>query len=208
MAQIKIENLNISVKKYSENSVSDFLMQPVFKNYNFYADENNITGILAPSGFGKTTLLNWIAGILDENFVYNPYQNFGKISYAFQEPRLIPNLTVFENIVLPLKNIYEKEKSESEALFFLKKMELMHKKDVFPFELSGGEKQRACVARAFAFPSDVLLMDEPFQSLDKELKFRILNDLKHHFMENPKTILFVSHDEEELSFFCNKIIKL
>lgn len=196
MADIRIQSLNIKVReKY------------IFKDFNFFAADKKVTGILAPSGFGKTTLLNWISGILDDDFDYSPYCDFGKISYVFQEPRLIPNLTVMENITLPLKKIMGLREREKTAIKYLEKVRLLPKKDSYPKTLSGGEAQRVSIARAFAFPSDLLLLDEPFQSLDQELKMKILEDMRELLNQNPKTVIFVSHNEDELKYLCETIVK-
>lgn len=196
MAAVEIQGLNISTKD-----------KIIYKDFNFTAEKNSVTGILAPSGYGKTTLLNWIAGLLDDKFEHTPYENFGKISYIFQEPRLIPNLTVLENVAMGLYKIYGKNQAKTKALIYLEKMEIAEKSKKYPYELSGGEQQRVSIARALAFPCEILLLDEPFQSLDKELKYKILSYIKEILLENPKTVIFVSHDEQELQFLCTKIVK-
>jgi len=195
MKDLIIENLNIKTKE-----------KIIFENLNLKVSENTVTGILGPSGSGKTTLLNWISGILASDFEYSPYKDFGKVSYVFQEPRLIPNISVLENVMLPVQKVYGKEKACLIAETFLEKVELLHKKDENPEKLSGGEKQRVSIARAFAYKSDVLLLDEPLQSLDKELRQNLLVLIKSLLQENPRTVLFVSHYEEELNFLCDNII--
>lgn len=196
MADINIKALNIKTGE-----------KEILKNFDFFAAEKCVTGLFAPSGFGKTTFLNWIAGILDDDFACNQYCDFGNISYIFQEPRLVPNLTVLENVVLPLKKIMGLKEGVERAIENLEKVNLLNKKDYFPQALSGGEAHRVSIARAFAFPSEVLLMDEPFQSLDNDLKMKILENLKTLLSQNPRTVIFVSHNKNELEYLCDSIVK-
>lgn len=195
MKDIIIENLNIRIGEKS-----------LFENFNLTVKENTVTGILAPSGSGKTTLLNWVAGLLSSDFDYSPYQNFGSISYVFQEPRLIPNLTVLENVMLPIQKKVKKNEVRLIAESFLEKVQLTDKKNLLPESLSGGEKQRVSIARAFAYPAEILLLDEPLQSQDTELRHKLLELIKSLLKANPRTVLFVSHYEEELKVLCDDII--
>lgn len=195
MKDIIIENLNIRIGEKS-----------LFENFNLTVKENTVTGILAPSGSGKTTLLNWVAGLLSSDFDYSPYQNFGSISYVFQEPRLIPNLTVLENVMLPIQKKVKKNEARLIAESFLEKVQLTDKKNLLPESLSGGEKQRVSIARAFAYPAEILLLDEPLQSQDTELRHKLLELIKSLLKANPRTVLFVSHYEEELKVLCDDII--
>lgn len=186
---IKIENLSI---RFGEKNI--------FDNFSIEFECEKITGILAQSGRGKTTLLNWICE--------NEIKNKKSVSYVFQEPRLIENLSAFENILIPLKNIFEKQIANEKAEFFLEKMKLANKKNDFPSKMSGGEKQRISLARALAFPSEILLLDEAFQSLDKETKMEIMTFVKDLLKKEKRTVIFVTHILEEAEFFCDKIVKI
>ena len=120
--------------------------------------------------------------------------------------RLIENLTVFENVYLPLKSIYEKEKAKEIATEYINKFFLGPKINQKVFRLSGGEKQRVAISRAFSFPCHLLLLDEPFHSQDSEKKDFFLNFTKNFINQQNITLLMISHDKNELNFLCEKII--
>ena len=148
---IKIKNLT---KKYGELTVYD--------NFNLELEDGEITCILGESGCGKTTLLNCIARLTE----YDGEISEVKCSYVFQSPRLVPNLTVAGNLKLIRKD-------EKAIDGILEKVRLTDKKNAYPVELSGGQAQRAAIARAFLYDGDFILMDEPFFSLDLKLKKEI-----------------------------------
>ena len=185
----------------------------LFSDFSLELKSNQIIGIKGPSGKGKTTLLNCIADVLpkDNTFVITgsiQKKSNIKISYVFQEHRLIPFISVLKNVMLPLEKIMPKDEAEQIAINYLKEFELLYKKDNFPNELSGGEKQRVSLARAFAYPSDLLLMDEPFQSQDLEKKQRLILMTKNILQKESRAIIFVSHSEDELAQLCEKTFLL
>ena len=185
----------------------------LFSDFSLELKSNQIIGIKGPSGKGKTTLLNCIADVLpkDNTFVITgsiQKKSNIKISYVFQEHRLIPFISVFKNVMLPLEKIMPKDEAEQIAINYLKEFELLYKKDNFPNELSGGEKQRVSLARAFAYPSDLLLMDEPFQSQDLEKKQKLILMTKNILQKESRAIIFVSHSEDELAQLCEKTFLL
>lgn len=185
----------------------------LFSDFSLELKSNQIIGIKGPSGKGKTTLLNCIADVLpkDNTFVITgsiQKKSNIKISYVFQEHRLIPFISVLKNVMLPLEKIMSKEEAEQIAINYLKEFELLYKKDNFPNELSGGEKQRVSLARAFAYPSDLLLMDEPFQSQDLGKKQKLIMMTKNILQKESRAIIFVSHSEDELAQLCEKTFLL
>lgn len=185
----------------------------LFSDFSLELKSNQIIGIKGPSGKGKTTLLNCIADVLpkDNTFVITGLiqkKSNIKISYLFQEHRLIPFISVLKNVMLPLEKIMPKDEAEQIAINYLKEFELLYKKDNFPNELSGGEKQRVSLARAFAYPSDLLLMDEPFQSQDLEKKQKLIMMTKNILQKESRAIIFVSHSEDELAQLCEKTLLL
>ena len=185
----------------------------LFSDFSLELKSNQIIGIKGPSGKGKTTLLNCIADVLpkDNTFVITgsiQKKSNIKISYVFQEHRLIPFISVLKNVMLPLEKIMPKDEAEQIAMNYLKEFELLYKKDNFPNELSGGEKQRVSLARAFAYPSDLLLMDEPFQSQDLEKKQKLIMMTKNILQKESRAIIFVSHSEDELDQLCEKTFLL
>ncbi len=159
----------------------------VYDHFDLDIEEGKITCILGSSGSGKTTLLNILSGLTSYEGEIDPQK---KCAYIFQQPRLVPNLTVRGNLKLVCR---EEEKIAS----MLEKVELSDKADAYPVELSGGQAQRVSVARAFLYPSDLLLMDEPFSSLDTALKIRLIEVFCSLWREEKRTVVFVTHDAEE-----------
>lgn len=180
-------------KKYGENVIYD--------NLNLEIEEGKITCVLGESGAGKTTLLNMLAGLTD--YKGNIENIPSKISYIFQQEKLLNNLTVKQNLqfVLNDKEFFNIDK-------YLEKVELLDKKNRYPDELSGGERKRVEIARAFVYDSPVLLMDEPFSSLDTALKIRLVNNFVSLWKENKKTTIFVTHDVEMAIMLSQRIIVL
>lgn len=177
-----IEFRNVT-KKYARTTVYD--------HFSLSLEEGKITCLLGPSGCGKTTLLNMLAGL-------TPYERTienvpPRISYIFQEERLLPNLTVRQNVALVLGKNADAHRVDG----YLEKTELLEKADAYPAELSGGQAQRVSIARAFAYPSDLILMDEPFSSLDTALKIRLIQVFCDLWREERRTAVFVTHDAEE-----------
>ena len=169
---------------------------PDAKTYMPSFQKNDRLAIIAPSGFGKTTLLNYIS------------RNYKNVSYAFQEPRLIQTCTAFENIILPLQNKFDFKTSEKIANYFIENLSLKEKKDTPVKFLSGGQAQRVSLARALSFPSEILLLDEAINSQDYELKIKIMDFIISELDKNPRTLIFVTHDERDGKYLCKKIIHL
>lgn len=180
---MKIENLSVS---YGKNQV--------YKDFNLEVEEGKITCILGESGCGKTTLLNSVAGLIP----YAGEIEKVKTSYVFQTPRLVPNLTVFNN----LKLIGADDNAINEML---KRVGLSDKVQAYPKTLSGGEAQRVSLCRAFLYNCDMLLLDEPFSSLDLKTKLSAMQLFKELLEGSGKTALFVTHDIDEALYLADKI---
>lgn len=166
----------------------------VLKDFNMEVDENKVICILGPSGCGKTTLFNLIAGVSEPDEGEISGFEGKKISYLFQEPRLLKWRTVEENIDFVLKDKMHKEERKEIINKYLKIVGLSEYKDFYPSKLSGGMKQRVSIARAFAYNSDILLMDEPFKSLDLELKLNLINCFNELWRLDNRTVFFITHD--------------
>ncbi|HBD63811.1 MAG TPA: hypothetical protein DC038_05170, partial [Clostridiales bacterium] len=147
----------------------------ILKNFSIEFKENEITCLFGPSGVGKTTIANVAAGLLlveggeircAENALY---------SYVFQEPRLLEWYSVYQNIDFVLKNVYDNEKRVNIINNYINMVELTGYEDYLPKALSGGMCQRVSLARAFAYPSNFLILDEPFKGLDLKLKNEMIS---------------------------------
>ncbi|MDE5789440.1 MAG: ABC transporter ATP-binding protein [Clostridia bacterium] len=181
---ISIKNLT---KKYQNRTV--------YENFNLDIEESGITCILGESGCGKTTLLNAVAGLID----YEGEITKKSVSYVFQSSRLIPNLTIEGNLE------FIGAVGESAAKM-LEKVGLGDKLNAYPAQLSGGEAQRVSLCRAFLKKSEVLLMDEPFSSLDLKTKLSVMELFKTLQAEEGRCTLFVTHDVDEAVFLADRIV--
>lgn len=180
----------------------------VLSHFSHTFEPGTIYGIKAPSGTGKTTLLNLINGSLKPAGGIIDIGNNQNLSNVFQEPELLSHLTILQNVCLPLASVYNKICSEAKALEALKLVEMEMLAERYPEELSYGQQQRAALARALAFPSTVMLLDEPFKGLDKTLTIRIIEQISARQLKSGQIIIFTSHDPEELKFLASVTILL
>lgn len=162
--------------------------------------DGEITAVLGESGASKTTLLNILAGLIPHSGTVEGRQ---PCSYLFQQPKLLPNLTAEGN----LRFVLPKQQWDS-ARVMLEKVGLGGREKSCPRELSGGERQRVAIARAFLYPHDMLLMDEPFASLDLSLKKSLLELVAGLWKERRQTVVFVTHDVHEAAALAQRAIVL
>ena len=168
----------------------------VFDGFDIDFAPGEIGVVMGGSGVGKSTLLNAIAGLVP--FSGEIEKPEGGISYIFQKDRLIPSISVYKNLDLTLRAIFRDKAERRERIAdMLQKLHIGDKAEKLPTELSGGESLRVAMARAFLFPSEVLLMDEPFRALDIGLKFRLLDELGRLLTASPRTVVYVTHDADE-----------
>lgn len=168
----------------------------IFKDFDILFKENQINVVLGGSGVGKTTLLNTIAGIKNYDGEIDGVD--GSVSYIFQKDRLIPTISVYKNLDLILRSVYKNRKNRKIMIEEMAK--LVEIEDVLysrASEISGGQAQRAAMARAFLYPSKVLLLDEPFKALDIALKSRLIAKLVQLNDIEKRTIVFVTHAIDE-----------
>ena len=170
----------------------------VYRDFDLAIEEGKITCLLGESGCGKTTLLNILAGLTEYRGQISPEL---RCSYIFQQPRLVPSLTVSGNLKLVCKD-------ENAVREMLSAVELLDKASAFPSELSGGQAQRVSIARAFLYPSELILMDEPFSSLDTALKIRLIDAFVRLWREECRTAVFVTHDAEEAYMLAQRVLVL
>jgi ABC-type nitrate/sulfonate/bicarbonate transport system ATPase subunit len=187
----------------------------VIDRLSFEVRAGSVTVLIGPSGCGKSTLLNSIVGLekLDRGellFVNNgtSYER-PLIGYVFQSPRLLPWKTVGENIALALKGAgVGRSGWASRITHYLKLVGLEEYANQFPLYLSGGQRQRVGLARALAVESDVVLMDEPFASVD-ELTARQLRETTRRLCEQlHRTVLFVTHNLAEAAYMSDFVVTL
>ncbi len=171
-------------------------------------EENKTTCILGPSGCGKTTLLNIIAEILSKDSGEIIGFQGEDISFVFQEDRLMEWENVKENIRFVLKGKMDKKQSETIIDKYLKLVNLEQYKYYHPKNLSGGMRQKINILRAFAYPSKLLIMDEPFKSLDINSKQIVIEFFKKLRILEGRTCILVTHDIEEALTLGDKIVIL
>ncbi|MGR9051343.1 MAG: ABC transporter ATP-binding protein [Gammaproteobacteria bacterium] len=168
---------------------------------------NEFVCLVGPSGCGKTTLLNIIAG-LDADFQGDIHLGHSHrkptIGYVFQNPRLLPWRSVRENITLALPDDYSREAVDT----LLALMQLADVQHVYPERLSLGMSRRVSIIRAFAVDPDLLLMDEPFVSLDAPTARQVRGLLLDLWQQRPHTVLFVTHDLREAIALADRLIFL
>lgn len=196
------DKANISAEK--EKISEDIIIKDLNKNYgdnvilsgfNIVFEKEKINVLLGESGIGKTTILNILSGIVEKE--NGEIYIKGKIGYIFQDDRLVPWLSTYENIKLVNEEIGLKEIIKYLKLLNLEKNILKK----YPDELSGGMKKRINILRAIAYKPDIILMDEAFASLDISNKYKIIKEFISVQKKEKFTILMVTHDPFEVSNF-------
>ncbi len=186
--------MDIEFNKVNKTFISEKEITNVLKDISFKVNQGEIVAIVGPSGCGKTTLLNLISGLIkpdDGNILIH-----GKIGYMFQKDNLFEWRNVYKNITLGLE-INKKEINKSKIDEILKKYGLYEFKDFYPKQLSGGMRQRVALIRTLILNPDILLLDEPFSSLDYQSKIIVQEDIYKIIKESKKTTLIVTHDISE-----------
>ena len=202
---IKIENLFFSYQN-----------KLIFKNLNFSASKGEIVGFIGASGIGKSTLFKLLTGLIspDSGAVFiegklNPRQFYKSISYMPQQDFLLPWKTVFQNIKLCTRCEKYKEKQMNEEIdSLLKLLAIYSDRDSYPVTLSGGMRQRVSLARALFFNKPILLLDEPFSSLDQANKAVAIEKIKEINVKNKTTILIITHHQEEIKSLTEKLYEV
>ena len=206
------------------------ILEVINLSHAYSKNENSITGInldiqegervsiLGPSGCGKSTLLRLIAGLEKpsqgeikikgikassrENLLPPEKRNVGLV---VQDKALFPHLSVYSNICFGIKKNKTKDDIASELLSLFK---IENLKSKYPHEISGGEQQRVALARSLATNPDLLMLDEPFSALDKDLKETLYSEISLVFSERKSTILLVTHDQKEAELMTERQIMM
>lgn len=196
----------IQIKNLTKKYEIDGRNFKALNNINLKIDKGSFTTIVGKSGCGKSTFLRIIAGL--EEATEGKIKGTAKIksSLVFQEARLMPWLTVEENILFPLKNRDEKSKSNKKVIEHLNLLGLNEFKDAYPNQISGGMAQRTALGRALVYDSELILMDEPLGSLDAFNRYKLQQELQHIFSKNNKTVIFVTHDIDEAIFLGDRVL--
>jgi len=180
----------------------------VYRNLDLGVEESRVTALLGPSGCGKTTLLDMVAGVAFPDSGRIEGIEGRKVGYVFQEPRLLPWKTVLGNIEFVLRDLFDPRECRARAGRWVELVGLSPFAEYYPNELSGGMRQRVGIARAFAYPSNLLLLDEPFQALDLGLKLGLVEVVDEAWRMDRRTTLFVTHDIGETLLLADDLFVL
>jgi NitT/TauT family transport system ATP-binding protein len=208
MSYLQLKNLS---KSFASNPESSRL--PVLDNISFSLNEREFTCLLGPSSCGKSTLLRIVDGLItpdsgevtiSDERVTGPHEGCG---FVFQQFNLLPWRTALGNVefALELRHVSRLERRER-ALKSLELVRLLGFERYYPAQLSGGMQQRVGLARAFVIEPRLLLMDEPFGSLDAQTREAMQDELMRIWAVRQCTVLFVTHDIEEAIFLSDRIL--
>ena len=201
----------LEVKNLAKHFDSDY---PIIKDLSFSIKKGEIISFLGESGSGKTTFLKCIAGLEkinsgsislnsvclnDKNIFINPQDR--KIGFVFQDYPLFPHLNLKDNITFNLSKKYF-----SNLDYILKLTSLKYLLNRYPHELSGGEQQRACIARALIREPELLLLDEPFSNLDTTIKESMREEIYKIIKETKTTTILVTHDINDAMNISDRIL--
>jgi ABC-type nitrate/sulfonate/bicarbonate transport system ATPase subunit len=187
----------------------------VHEDLKFRVAANEFVCICGPSGCGKTTLLDMLAGILVpssghvliDGMSANPKKQ--SISFVFQEPSTFPWLTVSENVATGLRIKGEPSAQvRSKVADIINIVGLTGYEGYYPHQISGGMKQRVAIARAFATEADLVLMDEPFVSLDQPTREHMQREVLDIWRRMKRTVIFVTHNLEEAVYLADRVLIL
>ncbi|HCC80243.1 MAG TPA: iron ABC transporter ATP-binding protein, partial [Methylophaga sp.] len=206
LPQLLVDNISIG-----------YAGRPVVEGISFHLKEGEIACLLGPSGCGKTSVLRAIAGF--EPLMQGSIVLHGKtvsvaefslppekrhIGMVFQDFALFPHLTVAKNIGFGLQKLPRKQQQQRVAEL-LELVELTGAQNQYPHQLSGGQQERVALARAMAPRPDILLLDEPFSSMDSDLREQLAREVRHLLRRDGVTAIMVTHDQHEAFAMADQI---
>jgi len=192
----------------------------VLKGIDLEVQKGEFISVMGSSGSGKSTLLNLIGGmdrpengsitVNGEDISEYPDEKLTlyrrtRIGFIFQFFNLLPNITVFENILMPL--LLNGREDEDAVRTYIKRIGLQGREDSYPYQLSGGEQQRVSIARALVHDPDIILADEPTGSLDSETGRNIMDLILQFREETGKTVILVTH-ESYIAGYANRLVRI
>jgi ABC-type nitrate/sulfonate/bicarbonate transport system ATPase subunit len=210
MSEILDNSVELSIRNVSKTFTTKDIKVQAVKDISLDIYKGEFISLLGPSGCGKTTLLRLIAGlerqylgniILEGNRITGPGLDRGII---FQEHRLLPWLTIGDNVGLGLEG--PKSYICEQVMFYLEKVGLQKFEKAYPKQLSGGMSQRAAIARVLVCRPKIFLLDEPFGSLDALTRIQMQDIIEKIYLNEKATMVFVTHDIEEAIFLSDRIV--
>lgn len=205
-------NGSIEIKGVSKIFRRDGQEFTAMRETNVTIESGKFICIIGPSGCGKSTLFNIIAGLIKPttgDILVNGESIIGKkgkVGYMLQKDMLLPWRTILDNVIIgmEIEGVSKKEAKEK-ALAMMGKYGLNGFDKNYPYELSGGMRQRAALLRTMLYDRDIMLLDEPFGALDAQTRLRMQTWLLEVWRENRKTVLFVTHDIDEAIYLADEI---
>ena len=206
----------VAIRGVSQHFGADGARVPALESIDLDIPDGQFTAVVGPSGCGKSTLLSLIAGLrlpssgtvlCDGERITGPMPR--KVGMIFQEANLLPWLSAIANVAFPLKlrHVAKAERLDA-ARRMLDLTGLRGFEDRLPHQLSGGMKQRVAIARGLVQNPAVLLMDEPFASLDEQTRMVLGDELLRIWSETRKTVLFVTHSLNEAVYLADRVVVL
>ena len=179
----------------------------ILNNFSLELQKHHVLAVIGKSGCGKSTIVRLISGLLSPTEGKISIDPSLRVGVVFQDPRLLPWKTVFENVALPIRNesMKQQQKVVGEVLELVG---LSHAENYYPAELSGGMAQRAALARALVQSPEVLLMDEPFGALDAITRAQIQVDFEAIQQRKKMTVVLITHEVNEAVRLADEVMVL